>query len=78
MYHDGSNSARARASRIRSVHDDEATLLDTMRRSARARDLQLESRRSLGTRLTAAVARLRRRSADPLLALEVEVERDRT
>ena len=76
MYHDGSNSARARSSRIRSAHDDEATLLDTMRRNARVRDLQLESRGSLRARLTAAVARVRRRTADPLPSLEVEVERD--
>jgi hypothetical protein len=35
MYHDGSNGSRARASRIRSSHDYEATELDSMRRRTR-------------------------------------------
>jgi hypothetical protein len=32
MYHDASNGGRARAARIRSAHDYEATELDSMRR----------------------------------------------
>ena len=35
MYHDSSNGSRARASRIRSSHDYEATELDSMRRRTR-------------------------------------------
>jgi hypothetical protein len=76
MHHDGSNSARARSSRIRAAHDGEATRLESMRRNARARDLRLESRGSLAARLSAAVARVRRRRSDPLQGLGVEAERD--
>jgi hypothetical protein len=35
MYHDGSNGCRARAARIRTAHDYEATELDSMRRRTR-------------------------------------------
>jgi hypothetical protein len=76
MHHDGSNSARARSSRIRAAHDDEATRLESMRRNAGARDLQHESHVSLAARLTAAVGRMRRRRVDPLQGLEVDVKSD--
>jgi hypothetical protein len=76
MYHDGSNSARARSARIRAAHDDEPTRLDSMHRNAAVRDRHDRSRSSLMARLTASFGRLQRGIDDPLQGLEVDVERE--
>ncbi len=56
MQHDGSSSARARSARIRATHEYEATQLDTMRRSAAAREAQ-SPRVPLLTRIASAFGR---------------------
>jgi hypothetical protein len=66
MQLDGSNSARARSARIRASHDDEATLLESMRRNGRTRDLHRRPRASLATRLASLVRRGRRAGDEPL------------
>jgi hypothetical protein len=48
MHHDGSNSARARAARIRSAHHWEATELDAMERRGQPVPCTATRRRRLG------------------------------
>ena len=57
-HHDGGNGARARAARIRSSHDYEATQLDTMRRGTLALEETVE-RPSFRARTRATLGRLR-------------------
>ena len=68
MHYNDSNSAVARASRIRHAHDMEATLLDSMHRQA------VPARPNVFSR---AITRLRRQSTGPPNPLPVPVPRSR-
>ena len=73
MYDHERNGARARSARIRLAHDDEATRLETMRRSSLA--VEPRANRSLAIRRFAATfARLRRRGRARARDLQADCE----
>jgi hypothetical protein len=76
--YDGSNGARARSSRIRAAHDDEATRLDSMRRRAQMGEAPGEPRASLLARAVRALVRRPGWEADPLERLERGVDGETT
>ncbi len=78
MPYDGSNGARARSSRIRAAHDDEATRLESMRQRARASQAHPTARASLLTRAVRALVQRPAFESDPLRHLEHGVEGETT